>query len=944
MSYYKHFIFACLAAIGACAVSCSDDTFGTDNNNIDGRLHFRAKVIQNKQLTKGSRAAQPADACIEARNIQGPSFQGKTIWLQERTINGIFPSLKQRAATRGDIIPRVDYLSYLCNDTSMNKSLFLWGYRKKNEQDSYETWFGNQKLKIDDNGNGTFVNDGASENEYFWSADKPYCKFFALFGKNLDFIGNEKSGPTCSYNGEGEQTCSYNDKDKPTTHLKFKCPENVLDQYDLLAATKNVNYNQEKGAPVNLELCHALTAVQFSIGKIPDGYNLTSVELQNIKTEGTYTFPTADHPSGEWNLSDKRGTLSLPGCYIQQDENHIKVGVNPSSDKDEYGVYEDAHTFFVIPQKYENIKVCFVLEKEVKPDNEYGKVPIVISLNKGEFQAGTTKIFNISLSKSFNTFITEGPGKIYVNANRVNFNVYSYFQENLESPSVNEPWKYIGYVDGKGNKHEDGTTPDWINSVTESGVGGLNPGDIDIKQNFTTSFPWDAELAKAARKGDKDHPYNLANKSGKENIEETANCYVISAPGTYAIPLVYGNAIKDGNDKSDVAYTYHGNPHKDKKEKNAVLPAFVNADGKAITSAYITDATGAEMLWQDRPKEGKNIVSNLQIKNNGTYPYLQFEVSKGTIQSGNALVAVKHGEKILWSWHLWFVPEEEYGGTAHYNGRNIAEYPLGYTPYDFGPDDKSPRKAKLIFRQDRTGVTSTFTVEQKLVTEHLFYMTYYQHGRKDPFSGDVVQAQKSKIITDTESKPLAYGIQHPNTLINEYTSNWCNSTYFNLWSANYSILDKDQKFDDNVKTIYDPCPVGYKVPPVNTFIGMDKKGGGKYVEDRYGWTFNNITINKGGTVTPKKLFIPMSGNVIYDSGTESGTEKTASFLYVVDDGKFPYPEAEGFYQLATASSSLDKERPSKTWLYFQHKGDGYSPSYQTNNMAEADPVLPIKDE
>ena len=28
----------------------------------------------------------------------------------------------------------------------------------------------------------------------------------------------------------------------------------------------------------------------------------------------------------------------------------------------------------------------------------------------------------------------------------------------------------------------------------------------------------------------------------------TANSYIISAPGFYSIPLVYGNAIKDGND------------------------------------------------------------------------------------------------------------------------------------------------------------------------------------------------------------------------------------------------------------------------------------------------------------------------------------------------------------------------------------------------------------
>lgn len=170
-------------------------------------------------------------------------------------------------------------------------------------------------------------------------------------------------------------------------------------------------------------------------------------------------------------------------------------------------------------------------------------------------------------------------------------------------------------------------------------------------------------------------------------------------------------------------------------------------------------------------------------------------------------------------------------------------------------------------------------------------------------------------------------------------TNWCSNTYFNLWSANFSILDKHQKLNDNVKTIYDPCPVGYKVPPVNTFIGMDKKGGGKYDENRYGWTFD-INIKKGKSDTGKKLFIPMTGAVIY----KSETKETASFLYVVDDGKFPYPEAEGFYQLATSCSESDKESPSTTRLYLEHKVGGYSPSDITNNLAEADAVLPVKDE
>lgn len=919
MSYYKHFIFACLAAIGACAVSCSDDTFGTDNNNIDGRLHFRAKVIQNKQLTKGSRAAQPADACIEARNIQGPSFQGKTIWLQERTINGIFPSSRNRAATRGDIIPDMGYLSHLCNDKNMNNSLFLWGYRAKNERDSYETWFADQKLKINDKGTGTFVND-AQEKKYLWSADKPYCKFFALWGNGFDV--SEEGG---------------------TAHFDFACPDSVSDQFDLLAASKDVNYNQEKGAPVNLELCHALAAVQFSIGKIPVGYTLTKVELQDIVTEGTYTFPTAKKTSGEWNLSDERGVLSTNTIKIQPiGENTIILGKNPIKEKNVWKK-GDNYTFFVIPQDYKDIKVRLTLknknENENKNNNEneneklYNKeIPIVISLGEGKFESGTTKIFNLSFTNSWNTFITEGPGIIYANSDMVNFNVFSYSQKDSKSPSQPEKWEYVGYEDNHGKIQEG--SPNWLTVETKKGDGGYNTGNISI--NYTKRdmiFPWDEKLADATPKGDDSHPYNLANKEGKEDIQETANCYVISAPGTYAIPLVYGNAYKNGEENQESYRWSFGT------DDGTTLLNFKNSEGKDIKSPCIKTATDAKILWQDRNDMLSTSVKIVKRKDKPDY--LQFKVTKEQIKSGNALVAVTDGKKDsegnllwLWSWHLWFVPEKEYGGTAEYNDRNIAEYPLGYTPYEYRPgEDEADRKVKLVFRQkDHPNVKSKFTVEQMCRTEHLFYMTYYQYGRKDPFSGDVVHAQDAIKAVDGK-KTLGYGIQHPNQLINfNYEDNWCEQLYYNLWSTYFSINDED--LGSNNKTIYDPCPAGYKVPPVNTFDGLDVEDG-TYDADKYGWTFSHIKVKDAESTIKKDLFIPMSGYVNCAKG------KPASFLYYVKNGKFPYPEAQGFYQLATTNSAKDKERPSTTHLFL---GQSNPQLEKVNNLAEADAVLPVKDE
>ena len=60
---------------------------------------------------------------------------------------------------------------------------------------------------------------------------------------------------------------------------------------------------------------------------------------------------------------------------------------------------------------------------------------------------------------------------------------------------------------------------------------------------------------------------------------ETANCYVISSPGDYCFPLVYGNSITDGK-VNKAAYTNLGGTYQ---------ADFVNADNNPIFSPYIEE-------------------------------------------------------------------------------------------------------------------------------------------------------------------------------------------------------------------------------------------------------------------------------------------------------------------------------------------------------------------
>ena len=132
---------------------------------------------------------------------------------------------------------------------------------------------------------------------------------------------------------------------------------------------------------------------------------------------------------------------------------------------------------------------------------------------------------------------------------------------------------------------------------------------------------------------------------------QTANCYVINAPGQYSLPLVYGNAIKDGGTNAS-AYT-------SQSSGTYVLKTFVNHLDAAITDPYIYNNAGctpldAVLVWQDE----ENLVTNVRLSSDKHS--LTFDVPQATIKQGNAIVAVRDADsRIMWSWHIWvtdFVP------------------------------------------------------------------------------------------------------------------------------------------------------------------------------------------------------------------------------------------------------------------------------------------------
>ena len=103
----------------------------------------------------------------------------------------------------------------------------------------------------------------------------------------------------------------------------------------------------------------------------------------------------------------------------------------------------------------------------------------------------------------------------------------------------------------------------------------------------------------------------------------TANCYVVSAPGTYTLPLVYGNGIKDGQPNPS-AYTSTAQPSGGANASH-ILRQFIDYKQAAITDPYIYNkytAANACLVWQD----AQELISDVKLSADGRN--LTFSVSK----------------------------------------------------------------------------------------------------------------------------------------------------------------------------------------------------------------------------------------------------------------------------------------------------------------------------
>ena len=826
--------------VGLALFACSDKDIDSNENNGKALVAFNVSEKQdqaqaaakaNQPMTRAAFANQlalqdlaPEDLTMQKLPVQGKASNG--LCLIETTLPGVPSQLEATAQTRADIttLPNLGNFSttafYGSSDTSL------------------EPWFYDQDTK----------KDGNLVTPFYWDWFKNHGCFYAVYPKpdnNKIKLSPESHAGTPYVNFEVESDVK-NQKD-----LMTACSGNVHTDIGTMSAT----------APrTDLTFRHALTAVRFKVGEnLSYSKHITKVEIVGAKSKGKYTLPTDKAHTGSWDAS----SLSAPATFTLGGDGTVSVSTSEAVNNVIMGHNQDNYVFYMIPQPLTGIQV------KVYFDN--APTPAITANLAGTWKPGTTKTYALSQNTSSWQYVltATGPTPAEYNATATdNYKIESYREDPVSHTQQKVAWKVVGYSTDGGLTWSD-NKPAWLTSLTTTaGDGSFSPAGETGVANLVPDATLIDKLAamnaalKQNPKGSASDYYDLSTHDikGSTTLRNTANCYVISHPGYYKIPLVYGNAIKNGM-SNPKAYTYNGNP----SDPNIafVLKNFKDHDNKNITDPWITKSNGGvntpngvKLVWTDE----SGLVTNLAVTGTGTNAFVQFEVPAANIKNGNAVIAVMKDGVVVWSWHLWFIHENVLNTTACWNYQNkeydFTEESLGmkYTSWT-GTTYSSPRSVKVKVEQkvENGGVKKIgiLTITQKPNSTRQGITTLYQWGRKDAFPAVDAVAEGAFNKNAGDNMSISNGIQHPENFYTDGPSWPTNYFYYNLWSANNTTTG----FNDNfvVKTVYDPCPVGFKMPASNAFTGFTTDGqnfGPINVTGTWnnGYNFNNKITNPDASV------------------------------------------------------------------------------------------------
>lgn len=342
------------------------------------------------------------------------------------------------------------------------------------------------------------------------------------------------------------------------------------------------------------------------------------------------------------------------------------------------------------------------------------------------------------------------------------------------------------------------------------------------------------------------------------SAEGNANCYIAPTGVSYKFDAgVKGNGKGDGN----AAYI-------------------------ALQGLEIEGASYAELLWE-ATFDGDKTRSTKIIDGYPVYSPDEKAVyfSTGECQ-GNAAIAVCNGEgEILWSWHIWV--SDEPVGTSEGNGLEWMDRNLG--ALSNRPDDIANRG--MLYQWGRKDPFLPSPVAYEEVPTHTYDDDYNLQETEEEYLAIEEQIMAKRQVLNVNNSqtgngilswnwisvaPVAlnspgnigYSVQNPTTVlgcrtdipIGEYVFDWYLQQDLagpgGIMMQSQSDLWGNAVAGTDYKTIFDPCPPGYAVPPQGAFGDIVEEYACIYLsreweKNPYGWTW------KGGNGD----YFPSTGNL-----------------------------------------------------------------------------------
>lgn len=299
------------------------------------------------------------------------------------------------------------------------------------------------------------------------------------------------------------------------------------------------------------------------------------------------------------------------------------------------------------------------------------------------------------------------------------------------------------------------------------------------------------------------------------SIAREANCYAVAPNSYFIIPVSRAN----------------------------------DAEVRGVTGSPLIgagDTVEAKLLWISDPKavDPASCVAEIGILGSGENALLT--IKTGTAK-GNALVGAAVSGDVKWSWHIWVVDDP---GTIYNTASGSHAKATGYdVTYE------------MTWMDRNLGALAPASAGWSAVQGDPTVGLYYQWGRKDPFdphsaydfAGDPVTLFVERDITPTLTDAM-------NTPMVTY-SKWEGSNGAGSWVKGGAA----KGITNNAKTVFDPCPDGWRVPEIGITTDYPGYFGpcvfGKGGDPDYGGSNSwGAFSNKGRSFLASGQFFPAAGN------------------------------------------------------------------------------------